>query len=193
MGNPVQEFFDALAPNWDKGSEDSLSHVLSLLDRLSIKPGFKVLDLACGTGIITGPLHERFGAEVVGLDISSEMIRIAKGKYEGYEGISFEVGDFFNVDFEEKFDWVICHNAFPHFVDADAFVERLYDALKEGGEFVVFHSLGRVKLSKHHDGLGPTISRDLEPVDIEAKRFTKLFEILEADESDTHFWIHGRK
>ena len=193
MGNPVKEFFDALAPNWDRGSEDSLAHVLDLLKRLFIKPGSKVLDLACGTGIISKPLHDLFGAEVFGLDISSEMIRIAKQKHEGYEGISFEVGDFFNMDFEEKFDWVVCHNAFPHFVDAEAFVDRLYDALKEGGEFVVFHSIGRARLEKHHEGLGPTISRDLDAVDIEAERFKRRFQILEADESDTHFWIHGRK
>lgn len=193
MENPVQEFFDSLAPSWDKGSEDNLAHILDLLGRLDVKPHSNVLDLACGTGVISGPLRDRFQAEVTGLDISSEMIRIAKEKYAGREGISFLVGDFFQMDFEEKFDWVVCHNAFPHFIDADAFVERLYNALEEGGEFVVFHSLGRVKLGKHHDGLGPKISRDLDAVEIEAERFQKRFEILEADESDTHFWIHGRK
>ncbi len=192
MGNPVQEFFDKIAPTWDDHSEDELAHIASLLSRLTIKPGSKVLDLACGTGIITGPLHERFDAEVLGFDISPEMIRIAKEKYKGAIGIRFEVGDFFN-GLDETFDYLVCHNAFPHFLDVDAFVDRIYETLNRGGEFVVFHSLGREKLRRHHDGLGPRISRDLEPVEIEAKAFARRFEILEADESDTHFWIHGRK
>ena len=193
MDNPVKEFFDRLAPNWDKGSEDSFPHIWELLSRLSVKPGSKVLDLACGTGIISAPLHELFGAEVTGLDISTEMIRIAKEKHQDKEGVRFVAGDFYSESFSEPFDWVVCHNAYPHFIDREAFIERLYDVLKEGGEFVVFHSLGRARLARHHDGLGPTISRDLEPVEAEAKAFQRRFTILEADESDTHFWIHGRK
>ena len=193
MGNPVQEFFDRLAPNWDEGSEDSLPHIGELLSRLSIKPGSRVLDLACGTGIISGPLHDLFDADVTGLDISSEMIRIAEEKHRDKEGVRFLAGDFYSESFPEPFDWVVCHNAYPHFVDRDAFVERLYDVLKEGGEFVVFHSLGRKRLSRHHDGLAPTISRDLDPVETEAEAFRQRFTILETDESETHFWIHGRK
>ena len=193
MGNPIQEFFDALAPSWDDHSEDKMGHIESLLSRLDIRPGSKVLDLACGTGIISGLLHDKFGAEVFGLDISPKMIEIAREKYQGKEGVRFEVGDFFDMPEDGSFDWIVCHNAFPHFLDVAAFVEQTYGCLADGGEFVVFHSLGREKLKRHHDGLAPVISRDLLPVEEEAMAFSERFDILEADESNTHFWIHGRK
>ncbi len=193
MGNDVQEFFDSVASTWDLHSEDKLPHLRELLSRLDIAPGGRILDLACGTGIITGELHDMFSSTVLGFDISEKMIELAKAKYEGREGIRFQVGDFFDESFDEKFDYIVCHNAFPHFLNVPLFVDRLYDCLKEGGGFVVFHSLGREKLKRHHDGLGPVISRDLEPVEIEAEAFAPKLEIVRADEGPTHFWIQGRK
>lgn len=193
MPNDVRDFFDSLAPNWDERSEEKLPHIVSLLDRAQIRSGSRVLDLACGTGIISGVLHDRYGAEVLGLDVSPKMIEIAKAKYKGKEGVHFECGDFYETSFREEFDYVICHNAFPHFVDVERFVDHIADALVPGGEFVVFHSLGRVKLQSHHDGLGPTISRNLGPVEEEARAFSKRLTVLECDESDSHFWIRGRK
>lgn len=193
MGNDIQNFFDSLAPHWDEESEEKLPFVVSLLDQARIKKGSKVLDLACGTGIISGVLHDRYGAEVLGLDISGEMIKIAMRKYEGKEGVRFLQGDFYSAKGLGRFDYVICHNAFPHFLDVEAFLARAYDSLVEGGEIVVFHSLGRERLRRHHDGLGPVLSRDLEPVEIEAGAFAKRFAILEANESENHFWIRARK
>lgn len=193
MSNEVRDFFDSLASRWDDMSEDTLPHIRSLLDRVSFRPGSRILDLACGTGIISGLLHDVYGGEVLGLDISPKMIEIARKKYEGKEGVAFEVGDFIDTAFKGPFDYIVCHNAFPHFVEVDLFVERIRDCLAEGGEFVVFHSLGRERLKAHHSGVGPKISRDLEPVDIEAKRFARLLTVTEADEGEDYIYIHGLK
>lgn len=193
MPNDVRDFFDSLAPNWDEHSEEKLPHIISLLDRVHIRSGSRVLDLACGTGIISGILHDRYGAEVLGLDVSVKMIEIARGKYASKDGVCFECDDFYETLFHQEFDYIVCHNAFPHFVDVERFVDHIADALVPGGEFVVFHSLGRAKLQSHHDGLGPTISRNLGPVEEEARAFSKRLTVLECDESDSHFWIRGRK
>ena len=50
-----------------------------LLDRAGIRRGDRVLDIGCGTGV----LEERISgttAEVIGVDITQEMVRLAQGK-----------------------------------------------------------------------------------------------------------------
>ena len=193
MANEVRDFFDSLAERWDNMGQDPLPHVRSLLGRVSFRPGSKILDLGCGTGVISGLLHDEYGGDVLGLDVSPKMIEVARRKYDGKEGVTFEVGDFLDPSFTGRFDYIVCYNAYPHFVDVDAFVERISDCLADGGEFVVFHTLGRERLKAHHSGIGPKISRELDPVDVEAERFARLFTVLEYDEGDNHIFIHGRK
>lgn len=193
MVNEVRDFFDSLAERWDEMGQDPLPRVRSLLDRVDFHPGSRILDLACGTGVISGMLHDEYGGAVLGLDISPKMIEVARRKYEGKEGVAFEVEDFLSPSFKGDFDYIVCYNAFPHFVDVDRFVEQIHDRLIDGGEFVIFHTLGRERLKEHHSGIGPNISRDLEPVEDEANKFARLLTVLACDEGEDHIFIHGRK
>ena len=193
MANEVSDFFDSLAERWDEMGYDPLPDVRSLLDRISFRPGSKILDLGCGTGVISGLLHDEYGGVVLGLDISPKMIEIARRKYNGKEGVAFEVGNFLDSSFRGRFDYIVCYNAFPHFVDVDRFVKQIRDCLVDRGEFVIFHTLGRERLKAHHSGIGPKISRDLEPVEDEANKFARLLTVLACDESEDHIFIHGRK
>lgn len=73
-------------------SEDSYHKKVilpNLLRMLSIKPGMRVLDIACGSGFFA---HEfsKIGAKVQGADISAELIELAKKHYSTHA--SFEVG-----------------------------------------------------------------------------------------------------
>src|SRR5262245_23845773 len=54
----------------------------------------RVLDLACGFGFYTRLLKQRGAAEVVGVDISHEMIRLAQQQEQAEPlGIMYQVGD----------------------------------------------------------------------------------------------------
>jgi toxoflavin synthase len=73
------------------------------MERISVRDavapyvkGARVLDLACGTGYYTRALLEWGAAEVVGMDISPEMVKAAKaatGPAAGGQTCSFAVGD----------------------------------------------------------------------------------------------------
>src|ERR1044071_8274994 len=69
-----------------KGGED-------FVDALNIRPGMKVLDVACGTGNTAIP-EARKGAEVTGVDIAPNLIEQARERAAA-EGITakFDVGD----------------------------------------------------------------------------------------------------
>jgi ubiquinone/menaquinone biosynthesis C-methylase UbiE len=59
-----------------------------------------VLDIGCGTGIMEGMLLQ--AKHIIGLDISIEMIKIAKEKYKGYYNISWVNADAENLPIKSK-------------------------------------------------------------------------------------------
>ena len=78
------------------------------VDRLDLKPGMKVLDVACGTGNLAMPAA-RTGADVTGIDIAPNLIdqAIARAAAEGINA-KFEVGDAEDLPYKEgSFDVVM--------------------------------------------------------------------------------------
>jgi demethylmenaquinone methyltransferase/2-methoxy-6-polyprenyl-1,4-benzoquinol methylase len=54
----------------------------ALVDAVSARPGERILDVATGTGMVAAALARRYGAEVVGLDQSPEMLAAARARIE---------------------------------------------------------------------------------------------------------------
>ena len=191
MNEETKAFFNGLAPHWDDHADDDLAFVRGLLEPLGIQKGERVLDLGCGTGVITGLLHELSGTPVLGLDLSPEMIERAKTKYQGVPNVSFEAADFMDWD-GGRFDVIVIYNAYPHFVDVSAFIEALKMHITPKGRFAIVHSLGRERLSAHHHGLSPKVSRELLPIYEEILPYRDSFEITYADEGKDHYVIVGK-
>ncbi len=191
--NAIKDYFDMMAPSWDAMEKKKDEEILPLLKKIGIRKGDYVLDLGCGTGRITGLLHSLSEAPVFGLDLSSEMISLAKKKYEGKGYVSFDVGDFLAKTFEKPFDVIVIYNAFPHFLDVDKFSSSLANNLKEGGRFAIVHSLSREQLSHVHDKCDFKTTRVLSSPEKESERFQKRFDILLAEEDDSSFLIVGKK
>lgn len=73
-------------------------------------PGNRILDVACGPGHDTDYMSRK-GFGTLGIDLSEEMIRIAKSRHNG----KFEVMNFFNLPFEDNsFDGLWCSSALVH-------------------------------------------------------------------------------
>ena len=191
--NQVKEYFDMIAPNWDANQPDKEKTIKGLLDKVGIKKGVRVLDLACGTGTITGLLHDFSMADVYGLDLSSKMIEIAKAKYEDKPWAHFEEGDFLAWDNGEKFDVIVLYNAYPHFNDPSFLSECFAKHLSVGGRFAIIHSLGRKELDMHHANVPHDVSRSLSSPEEEAKSFEKEFAIFLKEEGEHYYLLAGTK
>lgn len=193
MNSEVKDFFDALAPTWDKSEKCTEEEKKLFLLPILIKKGDKILDLACGTGTITKILAEKSETPVIAIDLSSEMIKVAKAKYPRETLLDFRNIDFYELP-ETGFDWIVCHNAYPHFLDKEGFIKKLVSSLKEGGHFAICHNRSRALLKKHHQGETiAKLTRDLLPVEEEAKDYLPYFDIELAKEDDSSYWIIGRK
>jgi SAM-dependent methyltransferase len=106
--------------------------------------GLAVLDLACGEGYYTRELRQREAARVVGVDSSSEMIRLARAEETRRPlGIEYRVQDARALDGAEKFDLV----AAAYLLNYAATKEELREmcaaiarVLKPGGRFVAVNN-----------------------------------------------------
>ena len=191
--NPVKDYFDSIAPNWDSCQPDKNKIITSLIDKIGIKKGDAILDLACGTGTITGILHGFSEANVYGLDLSPKMIEIAKEKYVGQDWAYFEAGDFLTWENEMKFDVIVLYNAYPHFKDPSLLGECLFKHLNEGGKFAIIHSLGRKELDLHHANVPHEVSRSLSSPKEEAKCFENNFTVFMQEEGEHFYLLAGTK
>lgn len=99
----------------------------------------KILDLGCGTGNITQKALMRFpNAEVTCLDLSENMMEIAKNKLSDYEKIEYVIGDFTKMKIDRKYDVIISSLALHHIPndeEKEAMYKDIYEALENGGVF----------------------------------------------------------
>ncbi|MFB7514872.1 class I SAM-dependent methyltransferase [Streptomyces sp. NPDC056144] len=105
--------------------------------------GRSVLDLASGTGFYSREMKRRGAAEVYGVDISGEMVAVARS-FEQREplGVRYEVGDVAELpDLGRKFDVALGVQALNYAPDVAA-MERMcrniHRNLAPGAEFFVF-------------------------------------------------------
>lgn len=97
-----------ISGNFGKIAESFTVGAAEFVERLNLKPGMKVLDVACGTGNQSIPAA-RTGAEVTGVDIAPNLIEQAEKWAENENlNIRFHEGDAENLPYAEKnFDVVM--------------------------------------------------------------------------------------
>jgi ubiquinone/menaquinone biosynthesis C-methylase UbiE len=108
------------------------------LDEIALAPADRVLDIACGTGIVARVAKERLGATatVVGIDISPDMLAVARAVAPG---IDWRVGAAAALPLQagERFDVVVCQQGLQFFPDKPAAAAEMRRALAQGGRLAV--------------------------------------------------------
>lgn len=138
------QIFDGRAVDYDKWyltktgafiDEVETKLAFSMFD---VKKGQKILDAGAGTGNFSLKLAKK-GAEVTGIDLSEDMLKLAeaKAKEAGYE-IPFLKRDIFETGFEdESFDAVFSMAAFEFIEDHERAIKELYRLVKPGGSLLI--------------------------------------------------------
>lgn len=106
----------------------------SILDDVELAAGDRVLDVACGTGIVARVAKERLGeaGKVVGVDLNPTMLGVAR---DVAPGIDWREGDACALPLHDKeqFDIVVCQQGFQFFPDRPAALREMRRALAPNG------------------------------------------------------------
>ena len=188
----VIQFFDRMAPQWDA---DLIRHddvISKILDGAGVTEGVRVLDVACGTGVLIPDYLERNIARVTGVDIAPEMIRIAGEKFP-QDNVDFLCGDVEELPLEPVYDCVVVYNAFPHFPEPERLVRRLAGLLKPGGRLTIAHGQSRAAIDNHHKGRASKVSCGLISEHVLAAMMRKYLRLEVKISDDRMYQVTGRK
>jgi ubiquinone/menaquinone biosynthesis C-methylase UbiE len=155
MSNPspderLQQEFNrwAEAGEGEKMQNHHLDITEKTLRLMNLRPGERVLDLGCGSGwatrllarlVVDGP--EGFG-QVVGLDVSDEMIRQARAASKDFENILYVWGSAEKIPWEENFfDKVLSVESFYYYPDQDRALAELFRVMAPRGRMFILINL----------------------------------------------------
>jgi ubiquinone/menaquinone biosynthesis C-methylase UbiE len=109
---------------------------LRTIELLQVRPGMRVLDLACGPGTLTRPLAALAGpgGEVVGVDLAPAMIELARAA--GIDNARFEVMDIEQLDIPDaSFDAAACGHGLQFAGDLSRALREARRVLRRGSRF----------------------------------------------------------
>jgi len=130
-----------------------------LLSRIS--PKRRVLDLACGTGILSSDIRSRFPeVELVGVDMTADYLAVAQSRLATDSKASFILSPAEEAPLHGQFDLVIT-SYLPKYADLGILIPRLTEHLDSGGQMIM-HDFTRSE--------NPAVGRILK------RRFRKLGE-----------------
>ncbi len=162
----LQEYFDQLAPTWDKElTQERLERLGNIVKELGIEPGYCVLDIGSGTGALLPFLIAELGNEgkIVALDFSAEMLSQAQAK-NFPPIVHFAQADVLAIPLaDSSADLAICNSAFPHFSDKVKALKEIARVLKNNGRLVICHTMSREMLNQLHQSIGSIVANDLLP------------------------------
>ncbi len=151
----VIDFFDRLAPMWDADMVRSDEIIATILDNAGVREGRRVLDVACGTGVLFPDYLARNVTSLTAIDISPEMAKIAQAKFPQ---VAVLCGDVQAAALPGPFDCIVLYNAFPHFPEPERLIACLASHLAPGGSLTVAHGMSRDAIDAHHHGSAAKVS-----------------------------------
>lgn len=129
-------YFDNLAEHWDQTHLPPEGTLLQLLDLADIRPGLRVLDVACGTGVLFPYMLRRGVESVTGVDISAGMLSQAERKFSGPQ-VHLIRADILACHFDRPFDRCILLDVLSHFPEPGPLLRRLAGYTAPGGRLTI--------------------------------------------------------
>ena len=136
-------YFTDPANPLEQAQEDKKAHIAA---KLLIEPGMRVLDIGCGWGGMALYLHAKTGAEVLGVTLSEEQLKVARRRAEEAgvaDKVKFELIDYRRVT--GAFDRIVSVGMFEHVGTKHypTFFAKCRELLADDG-VMLMHTIGRM-------------------------------------------------
>jgi ubiquinone/menaquinone biosynthesis C-methylase UbiE len=136
----IQIQYDQLADIYDLRWRTYIVNTLTFLHNWEqIDSQAKILDIACGTGEFERLLLDKNPTQkITGIDISANMLSVAREKYQTYPNIEFQKASVHSLPFDNNcFDVVVSANAFHYFDEPQVALAEMKRVLKPNGKIVI--------------------------------------------------------
>ena len=185
----IRDFFDNFASRWDNEPIADVKIINTILDNAGIKENISVLDVGCGTGVLF-PFYLERGANITAIDLSPEMVKVAKSKFPQVDIICSDAEE---ISFDKTFDCIMIYNAFPHFPNPLMLIENLSKYLNVGGRFTISHGLSKKELDEIHIKSAGKVSSTLPECDELGKMLSPYFNVDIMISNDKMYQVSGTK
>ena len=136
----------------DGRGDEMENHHLNITEQtvrqMDLRPGERILDLGCGTGWATRLLARIVGegpdelGQVIGLDVSDEMIRRARAQSKDFENVMYVVGAADRIPWEENyFDKILSIESFYYYPDQERALAELFRVMSPNGKLFILINL----------------------------------------------------
>ncbi len=186
----IKDFFNNFAPTWDKEPVCSKEIINIILNNANVTSGVDILDIGCGTGVMFPYYLERNVNSITAVDLSPEMVKIAKSKFPNVE---IFCDDAESISFQKQFDVVMIYNAFPHFPNPEQLIHNLSKALKSGGTLCIAHGLSKKELDEVHKKSAGKVSNILPECEELAELLRPYFNINIMISNEKMYQVIGTK
>ena len=135
---------------------DIVKQRMRTLDALQLRARERVLDVGCGTGLLVHDMAQLVGAEgeVLGIDLSADMLRYAERRCADLSQVRFAQGDGRALGApSDHFDGAACTQVLLYVTDVAGALAELYRVLKPGGRLVVLETDWRGAVMSASDDL----------------------------------------
>ena len=131
METSSKEHFNKVADEYDHWKQKNWYYYYNLknLFQSLITLGSRVLEIGCGTGQVLGSLDIAYGH---GIDISEEMIQIAKQKYQNRTNLTFESANILESSILFDYDFVLIPDTIGHIENLEEFMGHIVKRLNPG-------------------------------------------------------------
>jgi ubiquinone/menaquinone biosynthesis C-methylase UbiE len=138
-----------------------------LIQSLRDLHGKKILEIGCGTGILSVILAKRGAQLVEAFDISQESIEVARRRAEVNNvsnATNFQALSVYDMDYrDDYYDYIVGMNILHH-VEIDRIVNKLYSCLKPGGTALFLEPFGNVEWMERFRLIVPVKIDDVDGV-----------------------------
>jgi ubiquinone/menaquinone biosynthesis C-methylase UbiE len=134
--NKISTVYDKKWPN-QVSSFSMQDCLMEMINTIKFPTSGKAIDLTCGTGEVTHLINERFPGEVVGVDLSEEMLKKAKEQYgDKCQFICRDALDYLVDQPSESVDIVTCAWGIG-FLRPYTVIKEISRILKPGGQLAI--------------------------------------------------------
>lgn len=168
-------FFNQLAPTWDSRCYHDPDKIRCLIELCDIKETDRILDVACGTGVLEPFILQKNPASVLGVDFSSKMIEVARTKINDAR-VELRCCDVMELT-DEEFGCAIIYSAFPHFENRGSLIRQMHRVLRPNGRLMICHSEGKSAINSHHQSSAAQFTMPLPAAHTLASSLEPYFDV----------------